>query len=415
MLSVHSFLPVCVLVLLALQFWPVFPQEPTASSPPQWAADKVGDISWTLGLQLYRALRTDGVQNPLFSPLLLASSLGALGGGAEKATARQFQEVLNASALPLRGQWEALSKMLKSAHGANGTAFILRSSSAVFTKQAQVLDTQFLKELQTQLLLEHVALGPGDSQADLDALLTWAKGGIGSAKVEPLIGEIEVNSGALVLTNALHFKGLWDRGFEDDNEDTRTFLGTKYTKVPMIHRAGVYRHYEDIANMVQILELGLWGGKASLVLLLPFHVEPLNRLDRLLNLKLLGGWLKQMTNESMSVSLPRTTLTSTLDLQKHLSALGLKDAWDKEVADFSGVTGLAAGQEKLHLGGVLHWASLELSPEGGGHTGDENVGKPKLFYADHSFIVLVKDNETGALLLVGALDHAQGPALHDEL
>lgn len=99
-----------------------------------------------------------------------------------------------------------------------------------------------------------------------------------------------------------------------------------------------------------------------------------------------------------------------------MSALGLTDAWDQKVADFSGVSAKSKG--KLYLGAVLQWASLELAAQAGGGDTDleeENIEKPKLFYADHPFIIFVRDNATGALLLMGALDHAEGEALHDEL
>lgn len=83
------------------------------------------------------------------------------------------------------------------------------------------------------------------------------------------------------------------------------------------------------------------------------------------------------------------------------------------MADFSGL-----GKGKLHLGDFLHWTSLELVPDSGikdGGEEEQHVEKPKLFYADHSFIIMVKDNSTGALLMLGALDLAEGAALHDEL
>lgn len=84
------------------------------------------------------------------------------------------------------------------------------------------------------------------------------------------------------------------------------------------------------------------------------------------------------------------------------------------MADFSGVSDKSKG--KLHLGGVLHWASLELDAQAGkGDVEEENISKPKLFYVDHPLIILVRDNSTGALLLMGALDHADGEPLHDEL
>lgn len=94
----------------------------------------------------------------------------------------------------------------------------------------------------------------------------------------------------------------------------------------------------------------------------------------------------------------------------------MTDAWDQKVADFSGVSEKSKG--KLHLGGVLQWASLELAAQAGKGDADlkeENVENVKMFYADHPFIIFVRDNTTGALLLMGALDHAEGEALHDEL
>ncbi|TMS02455.1 Serpin H1 [Larimichthys crocea] len=210
--------------------------------------------------------------------------------------------------------------------------------------------------------------------------------------------------------------GLWEREFSEESTDQRTFLGKKYTKVMMMHRAGLYRHHEDMENMVQVLEVPLWQGKASVVFLLPFHVESLDRLEKLLTLELLSKWLEKTNISSVIISMPKANLTSTLSLQKQLSALGLTDAWHQNAADFSGVSDKSKG--KVHLGAVLQWASLELAAHSGKADVDleeENIEKPKLFYADHPFIIFVRDNTTGALLLMGALDHAEGEALHDEL
>lgn len=67
--------------------------------------------------------------------------------------------------------------------------------------------------------------------------------------------------------------------------------------------------------MVQVLELPLWGGKAGLVLLLPFHVEDLARLEKLLTLERLSKWLEKSGVTSVAVSLPKANITSALSLQ----------------------------------------------------------------------------------------------------
>ncbi|KTF92862.1 hypothetical protein cypCar_00031869 [Cyprinus carpio] len=109
--------------------------------------------------------------------------------------------------------------------------------------------------------------------------------------------------------------GIWDQDFYHENQDLRSFLGTKYTKVPMMHRSGVYHHYEDMENMVQVLELGLWEGKASMVLLLPFHVESLARLHCLLTQDRVEKWLGKLSSTSMALYLQRTKISSTISLQ----------------------------------------------------------------------------------------------------
>lgn len=67
--------------------------------------------------------------------------------------------------------------------------------------------------------------------------------------------------------------------------------------------------------MVQVLEAPLWGNKASMVLLMPFHVEGLQRLDKLLSVELLSKWLDKTNKTSLSISLPKANITSTLSLQ----------------------------------------------------------------------------------------------------
>lgn len=67
--------------------------------------------------------------------------------------------------------------------------------------------------------------------------------------------------------------------------------------------------------MVQVLEAPLWGGKASVVLLLPFHVEDLARLDKLLTLELLSRWLENTNVTSVAISLPKANISSAFSLQ----------------------------------------------------------------------------------------------------
>ncbi|TRY57589.1 hypothetical protein DNTS_032176 [Danionella cerebrum] len=387
-------------------------KEPKVQGPSQ-EIFKLHHPTWNLGLHLYRSLRINTSQtNTFISPLTLTNSLLGLVEGAKESTAGQFYDYpkLNKNELE-----KALTRELKAVQEYNKTSFIMHSSSALFSKEAPELETSFLEKLQTLFGVQHVAFENAPKQTDLEKLQSWAKSGMGGKETAVLKQPLDIKPGIMILANVLRFKGIWDQGFYHEEKDLRSFLGTKYTKVLMMHKSGVYHHYEDIKNMVQVLELGLFGGKASVVLLLPFHVEGLARLERLLTLDQLETWLGKLNSTSMAISLPRVNISSAVSLQKHLSALGLVDAQDETSADFSSASSQRQGN---HLGAVLQWTTLELAPEShvnGSKPEEEDVKQPKIFYADHSFIILVKDNSSGALLLMGALDHTDGPSVHDEL
>ena len=182
------------------------PASPSPRPPPP-----LGDPSWALGLRLYKALRSDSSSpNTLFSPLLLACSLGALGEGSVGTTATQIQELLKVQSPSKAGRQvgELLSGALKSFTGANGTSFQLHTSSAVFTKQTPAISQAFAKASQTRFRLRHQTLGKGDAKADLKQLHDWAKAALSGLEGAPLEAEIRAKAGALILGNALHFKGL---------------------------------------------------------------------------------------------------------------------------------------------------------------------------------------------------------------
>lgn len=179
-----------------------------ATTPPR--PPPPHDPSWALGLRLYQALRSDSSSvNTLFSPLLVASSLGALSEGSAGTTASQLQDLLKTSSFAKPGAQvgEILSAALKSFTEANGTSFHLHSSSAVFSKQVPPVSQAFVKDHLAKFRLQHKPLGKGDSKADLKQLHGWAKAGLGGLKSAPLEAEIQAKAGALIVANALHFKG----------------------------------------------------------------------------------------------------------------------------------------------------------------------------------------------------------------
>lgn len=102
-------------------------------------------------------------------------------------------------------------------------------------------------------------------------------------------------------------------------------------------------------------------------------------------------------------------------LQKHLAGLGLTEAIDKNKADLSRMS----GKKDLYLASVFHATAFEWDTDGNPFDQDiygrEELRSPKLFYADHPFIFLVRDTQSGSLLFIGRLVRPKGDKMRDEL
>lgn len=55
--------------------------------------------------------------------------------------------------------------------------------------------------------------------------------------------------------------------------------------------------------------------QASMILIMPYHLEPLDRLEKLLTRKQVDTWLSKMENKAVAISLPKISLDVSHNLQ----------------------------------------------------------------------------------------------------
>lgn len=78
---------------------------------------------------------------------------------------------------------------------------------------------------------------------------------------------------------------------------------------------GLYNYYDDEKEKLQILEMPLAHKLSSLIILMPHHVEPLERLEKLLTKEQLKAWMGKMQKKAVAISLPKGVVEVTHDLQ----------------------------------------------------------------------------------------------------
>jgi len=216
----------------------------------------------------------------------------------------------------------------------------------------------------------------------------------------------------LVLTNAIYFKGNWQRQFKKDRtrEAPFTLLSGEKVDAPMMNQTGEFRYME--AGDFQALELPYIDNELSMIILLPGDTDGLPKFEKTLNLEDFSQWLDRLHRREVIVSVPKFKMTSQFSLASVLQSMGMADAFSARAADFSGITG---GRD-LFISAVIHKAYVDVNEEGteaAAATGVTmrltSVGPTQtpVFRADHPFLFLIRDNHSGSILFIGRLMNPQ--------
>ncbi len=175
-----------------------------------------------------------------------------------------------------------------------------------------------------------------------------------------------------------------------------------FTRTPMMNRKKLFRYVES--EDLQILELPYAGDSLSMLVLLPRENEGLAKLeDSLVNEKL-DEWIRNLAETEVQVSLPSFELTFPFRLDDMLKSMGMVDAFSDK-ADFSAMD----ASRTLFIGAVLHKAFVAVNEQGTEAAAAtavvmqlKTVAFPSIvFRADHPFVFLIREKETGSLLFIG--------------
>ncbi|MHA1739229.1 MAG: serpin family protein [Candidatus Heimdallarchaeota archaeon] len=212
----------------------------------------------------------------------------------------------------------------------------------------------------------------------------------------------------LVLTNAIYFQGTWEKVFDKSDTDDKDFTITpeNVVKTPMMHMDPDDITKFNYANLedLQILELPYKGDKISMLILLP--TVNLSVIEPSLTAEKLDEYKNQMQETELDdIYLPKFEFDTKYFMKDALSSLGMPTAFSGS-ANFSGMT----LSEQLFIDEVIHQGYIKVDEEGTEAAGATTVvimlgeslspEKP-IFNADHPFVFLIQEQETGNILFMG--------------
>lgn len=68
-------------------------------------------------------------------------------------------------------------------------------------------------------------------------------------------------------------------------------------------------------NRIYVLSMPLGQKQASMILIMPYHLEPLERLEKLLTKKQVDTWISKMTSKAVAISLPKISVDVSHNIQ----------------------------------------------------------------------------------------------------
>ncbi|XP_017594100.1 PREDICTED: ovalbumin-related protein X [Corvus brachyrhynchos] len=216
---------------------------------------------------------------------------------------------------------------------------------------------------------------------------------------------------ALVLVNAIYFKGIWKTAFKEEDTQEVHFNVTEQESRPvqMMCQNGTFKVARVAEEKIKILELPYASGELSLLVLLPDDISGLEQLENKISFEKLTEWTssKVMEKKRVKVYLPRMKIGEKYNLTSVLTSLGMTDLFSPS-ANLSGIS----SAESLRISEAIHEAYLEVTEEGT-EEGTEEAGSAddtediqhssefEEFRADHPFLFLIKHNPSNMILFFG--------------
>jgi serine protease inhibitor len=359
------------------------------------------------GYDLYKA-SADPAENTVLSPMSIAFAFGMARAGARGATADQLDRVFGFPAGGPHTALNVLSQTLATVDGppppsTRGTARdhnasvpappLVAIANALFVQDGFQVKRPFLHTLAAQYGsgIRTVDYGSPVAKEAIDA---WVREQTAN-RIKELFARLDPTT-ALVIANAVYFKGDWVTRFDQAQTARAPFTrpdGSVFD-AQMMHSVASYRY--AAGRGWQAVELPYAHSDLAMWILVP---RGATTPGELLSPKVLATVASHLRDREIDLSLPRWDFGTTIPLQPELREIGLTD-----LTNFGGIS------DGLSVSDAIHRANITVDEQGTeaaavtGIAFTEVCGCPAMVptvRADHPFAFAVVHHPTQTPLFIG--------------
>lgn len=352
-----------------------------------------------------RELSHEQSGNIFLSPFYINMSLSMALNGAEKATLKQMQQVMQCDVLErleINKVYSELNPFLQSLD--KNMQFI--SAHAIWHHQDVAVRPLF-RDMMTAYYDADVEPVDYFNQKTPEYIGKWVE--------EQTQGKVEADIPAFLhplamyMVSATHFKGRWSYPFAKESTAPGIFYheDEQESIIPMMFTdQASYRYFQD--ERKTLIDIPYGNQQYSMTILMPLQKDSLSGMMESLDAASFEHDLNQADTLNYHLYLPKFSISSQLPLKATLSHMGMRTAFSNE-ADFSGIFSDSLNRSMADL---IHHAGIEVSEEGTrtvmpkAAAGISDSPSP-VVRVDRPFAFLIRENHSGAIMYTGIYQQPQ--------
>ena len=342
--------------------------------------------------------------NLIYSPFSISTALSMLLAGARGSTASEIARTLGQPGADAAYHAELAALIAQLLEQSNGAGSQLSVANALWPDRSVRLQPAFRDIAAASYKAPLTLLDFSTPESARAQINSWTEQQT-HGKIRDLFAPGSLTADTrLVLTSAIYFNGGWQTTFDPKATRPAPFHTARADVQADFMRRTAHFGYAEPHNL-QILEMSYAGTQLVFDALLPKDGN-LNSLEHNLTPENLAKWFAAIEDRRVDVSLPRFKTESSFSLRGQLSKMGMPSAFTR-AADLSAID----GRRDLFVSDVVHKAFVEVNETGTVAAAATGIamaraamlveGPPAVFRADHPFVFLIRDSQSGAILFAG--------------
>ncbi|XP_007886566.1 glia-derived nexin [Callorhinchus milii] len=368
--------------------------------------EQVAELGSDLGLSVFKYIANSSeIKNIIISPHGIATVLGMLQLGASRKTKSQLIKALKYNS---NGVHQSL-KIMRESLTEKKNRDTVTIANGLFPHKKFSLERPFVTKNKNIFQAEVTSVDYGSSDQAASLINKWAMKQTGGM-IENLVSSDDLSElTALVVVNAIFFKGLWKTKFVPENthdEDFYTADGNVY-QVPMMAQRSHFKFGLSVTpNDVRYYVLELpYQGPISMFIALPVESDTeLWKIMTHINVQTIQNWQNTLRQRELNLIMPKFTAELETDLKEPLSALGITDMFNSARANFPRISASAP----IYVSKMFQKAKIEVNEEGTKAAAAtvsiimlKSIGITTPFILNRPFLYFIRHNPTGAILFAG--------------